>query len=309
MQQRRKIIGNSFLSIAILGALFLLVELIFQSFGRSICQTEGCRVVSQHTRFGDISIILIGLSTCALLAFFSFLTLYRNRTGFEKYINLILVVSLAAEGYFAGYQAFSIHAACFICLITLGIFLTLGMLRLLYGETNVLAGFLSFAAVLAFFYLVLPAERTVTFPEDELILFYSKECKYCAELMKEIDANNIRITHVLVGEYSGFLKQIGIEHVPTLYVNRRNQKIFLTGKEAISQYLFADKPKPAAAAVPGLVDKPKPAVKTVPGLIEPNRWEPYSLEPNRLPILNDTLLNTLNQSDDKGMCKETEKCD
>ncbi len=285
MQQHRKIIGNVFLSIALLGVFFFLVELIFQSFGRSICQTEGCRVVSQHARFGDISIILIGLVTCALLSFFSFLTLYRNRTEFEKYINLILVVSLAAEGYFAGYQAFSINAACFFCLITLGIFLTLGMLRLLYGETNVLAGFLSFAVVLALFYLVLPAERTVTFPEDELILFYSKECKYCTELMKEVDAHKIRITHVLVGEYSGFLKQIGIEHVPTLYVNRQNQKIFLTGTEAIGQYLFAN--------------KTKPAVKTVPGITEPNR----------LPILNDTLFNTLNASDDKGMCKETEKCD
>jgi len=29
-----------------------------------------------------------------------------------------------------------------------------------------------------------------------------------------------------------------IEHVPTLFVNKKNQKMFLTGKEAIDQYLF-----------------------------------------------------------------------
>ena len=36
-----------------------------------------------------------------------------------------------------------------------------------------------------------------------------------------------------------FLKNMGIENVPTLMVNDPYQKIFLTGKEAIDRYLLA----------------------------------------------------------------------
>jgi hypothetical protein len=34
------------------------------------------------------------------------------------------------------------------------------------------------------------------------------------------------------------LKNIGIEHVPTLFVNKKNHKQLLTGRDAIDQYLF-----------------------------------------------------------------------
>jgi hypothetical protein len=56
MNNSRKIFGKAFLATAMLGVLFLLTELIFQFLGKSICPTEGCRVVSQNARFGDISI-------------------------------------------------------------------------------------------------------------------------------------------------------------------------------------------------------------------------------------------------------------
>jgi len=43
---------------------------------------------------------------------------------------------------------------------------------------------------------------------------------------------------VLVTEYSSFLKSMGIEHVPTLYVNNGYEKTFLIGKDAIESYLL-----------------------------------------------------------------------
>ena len=56
--------------------LFVLTETIMQFFGKSICFTEGCKVVSQQVRYGEISILLIGLATFALLALFSALNRY-----------------------------------------------------------------------------------------------------------------------------------------------------------------------------------------------------------------------------------------
>lgn len=238
MNQSRKILGNAFLATAMLGALFLLTELIFQSLGKSICPTEGCRVVSQNARFGDISILLLGLSTFSLLAFLSYSALNRSRTDYEKYINLILVASLAAEGFFVGYLAFRIHMACIICLTTFGFFLILCILRLFSGEKEVAAGFLSFAGVFALFYLILPAGGSIRMPAAELVLFYSQDCKYCTEVREKIEAHKLPVTHLLVNEYSGLLKNIGIEHVPTLFVNKKNHKQLLTGRDAIDQYLF-----------------------------------------------------------------------
>jgi hypothetical protein len=70
-------------------------------------------------------------------------------------------------------------------------------------------------------------------------LFYSKDCKHCSEIMKDLEEKKVTVTHLTVAEYAGFLKNMGIEHVPTLMVNDPYQKIFLTGKDAIRQYLSA----------------------------------------------------------------------
>jgi len=306
LSYRRKVYDNVFLATAVLGALFIITEIIFQSFGKSICQTKGCEIVSQHSRFGDISILLIGLVTFSLLALLSFLALYRNRVSCNKYITLILVVSLAAEGFFVGYQAFRLQTLCVICAITFGFFLVLGIMRLLSGDKEVIAGFLSSAAVVSLFYLILPAGGAVRLPEEELVLFYSVDCRYCSEVREKIDAHKIQVSHLLVGEYSGLLKNIGIEHVPTLLVNKKNQKIFLTGREAIDQYLFVDslgqsqKDSTQSTAVQ-TKKKPLPAAR------------PRSQLPGMLFLPQGSSSKFLIQPADVGMCiegrAEEKKCD
>jgi uncharacterized membrane protein/glutaredoxin len=305
MQRKNKVVGNIFLATVVLGAVLVAAEIVFQFFDRSLCPTEGCRLVSNHTRFGDISILLIGLVTFSALAMMSYPALYKNRTRFERPINIVLVVSLAAEGFFTGYQAFSIHMACVFCLIMFAFFMALGILRFLYGEKEVVAGFLSFAGVFALFYLILPTGSTVSLPEEELTLFYSKDCKYCAEVMKEIEAGKMKVIHLDVREYAGYLKNIGIEHVPTLFVNKKNRKFFLTGKEEIVKYLFPDpkdekgKEKNAKTSIQKTKNKTSARVdksENAPGLLPEQLNSPANLFV--LPA-------------DDGMCKETlqdEKC-
>ena len=222
-----------------LATIFVLTEIIMQFFGKSICRTEGCKAVAQHVRYGDLSILFIGIVTFSLLALLSFLNRSANKKGLDQLINLILIVSLSCEGFFTGYQAFGIHIPCVLCLIILAIMVMLGILRLLAGETALIAGFVSLAAVFSMFYLVLPATTTVVLPEnDRLVLFYSKECKHCAEIMKEFEANKMPVTHLEVNGYAAYLKGMGIEYVPTLFVNSQYQKIFITGTDAIRRYLF-----------------------------------------------------------------------
>lgn len=228
------------MTVSVLAMLFVLTEIVMQFFGTSICYTEGCKVVSQQVRFGEISILLIGFVTFALLALLSSMNRYVISPGMSRFINLILIVSMACEGFFAGYQAFAVRTSCLFCLIVLGLVMLLGIIRFLSGEKELLAGFVSFAAVFAMLYLVLPVSTTVILPESErFVLFYSTECKHCAEVMKDVEENKLPVKHVEVNGYIAALKSMGIDSVPTLYVNDKYQKVFITGKEAIKRYLLA----------------------------------------------------------------------
>ncbi len=240
MQNGKQVYKRIFFALSSLAAVFVLTEIVMNSFGRSICQTEGCKVVAQYVRYGDISILLIGLATFSVLALLSLLDIYWSKTNAGSYINLLLIVSLACEGFFTGYQAFSIHTPCLFCLIIFAVIVVLGIVRLLEGEREVIAGFLSLVAVFSLLYLVMPAGVPVDLPAgDRFILFFSKDCKYCAEVIQNLDEKKINVKHLNVAEYSTFLKSMGIDTVPTLMVNSPSQKIFITGKEAILRYLVA----------------------------------------------------------------------
>ncbi len=249
MLERNRRYNKIFLAVSSLAALFVLTEMILQSFGKSICFSEGCKLTAQYARFGDISILFAGLFLFSSLAALAAAGLGNAKQSVVRLINLILVVALAGEGFFMGYLAFRIHTVCIFCIIVFGLLLTLGALRLLGGEKEIIAGFAAWAVVFSLQYLILPAGTTVNLPaNDRLILFYSKDCKHCAEIMKELDDDNIAVTHLPVSEYAGFLKNMGIDHVPTLMVNDQYQKLFLTGKDVIGRYLLscAQAKKPVA---------------------------------------------------------------
>jgi len=302
MRDRQKIIDKIFLGVSVAGALFILTELILQASGRSICSDVGCKVVARSARFGEISILLIGFLTFSLLIVLAIMSKHFYKPISEKYINFTIIVSLACEGFFVGYQAFRVHTPCTFCLIVFGSLITLGLLRILSREQDVIVGFAAMAAVFSLFYLILPAENRVTIPDRErLVLFYSKECNYCAQVINELEENNIPAEHVLVTGYVGFLKSMGIEHVPTLYVNNNNEKIFLTGKDEIERYL-----SPRAKAIKA-TSKPNGAALHA-------EKTSRSAETGSVDSTSDlfglqyTHLKTMSSSSEEGMCKENEEC-
>ncbi len=240
MQRYKQTFHAIFLIVSGLASLFVLTELVMKSFGKSLCVTEGCKMTAQSARFGDVSIFLVGLATFLSFASLTLLNRRIRKPVIERLINLILVVALAGEGFFMGYLAFRIHTLCLFCVTIFCFMVALGIARLLSGEKDILAGFAALFAIFIIQYLVLPAGVPVTLPVNErLILFYSKDCKHCTEVIQELDEKKISVAHLPVNEYVGFLKNMGIENVPTLMVNDPYQKIFLTGKDAITRYLLA----------------------------------------------------------------------
>gem|GEM_PF-814909 len=301
MQDRKHVLKKIFLAVSSLATIFVLTEIIMQLFGKSICQTEGCKVVAQHVRYGDISILLIGLVTFSLLSVLLYLDLYLNKTSAGPFINLVLVVSLACEGFFTGYQTFSIHTPCLYCLIILALMVVLGIIRLLAGHQEVIAGFLSLAAVFSMLYLVLPAGVQVDLPAgDRFILFFSKDCKYCAEVIKNLDEKKIMVKHLDVTEYSAFLKSMGIDTVPTLMVNAPAQKLFITGKDAILRYLLSCNTPPQETNANGgrKTKKDASAAVSVPGMSAAGD----------IFILPSLLTTPSVSAAEDGMCKQDEVC-
>jgi len=289
-----------FLIVSALGSLYLLIEAILQSLGKSICATEGCKVVAQYSRFGDLVMVLLGLAMVASIAFLAAQGMRSSNARRERMLVILLSVSLAGEGVLAGYQLFWLHAVCIFCLSVFGLFVVLGGLRILAGRREVIAGFAALFAVLGFFYLLLPAGGSPLPLDRKYVLFYSADCKHCAEIRKELEDRKIDAAHLLVREYSAYLKNMGIEHVPTLMVNGPFEKVFLTGTEAIRAYLSCQ-PAPPPSSKAAKQPKPAPAAKER-GIGQPagqlNLFAP-SIGPDQI----------FNPRPDDGLCKEDVKCD
>jgi len=290
---------TTFFILSVLGALFLLVEAGLQLFGKSICVSGGCGLVAQLARFGDLSLILIGFVVLAFLALLSGLNQKRRSGLLDSAINLALIAALAAEGFLVGYQVFWLTEVCLLCLSVFGILFSLGLLRLFAGWKEAAAGFATFAVVLSLVGFVLPPRGTALPSDKKMVLFYSTDCPHCSEIKEAIDKDQLDITPVLVKEYTATLKNLGVDSVPTLFVNGRYEKLILTGKEAIRRYLAACQSSGiSTSSVSGApVSKIKSSIKSeASGSVYP--FSPWGT-PN--PVFN--------PSTDEGVCKEEQKCE
>ncbi len=291
-----------FLAVSVLSTLTLLVESVLQFFGKSICATEGCKVVAQYTRFGDLTMVLLGLGTVALITVLAIQELRSVSVRSERTINFLLVVSLAGEGFFVGYQLFRLDAVCVFCLGVFGIFVVLGGFRILSGQREVIAGFGALLAVLGLFYLILPAGGTALPRDSKYILFYSADCKYCSEIRKELDEKKIDVRHVEIKEYAATLKNLGIEHVPTLMVNGPREKVFLTGTDAIRRHLLTcEQARPAPQKKQASRTAPRPGKTQTTSEQGAGSLTPFSPGGG-----SNFIFSPL---PDTGICKEDAKCD
>ncbi len=288
-----------FFIVSVLGAIYLLVEAGLQVFGRSICVSGGCRLVAQLARFGDLSMILVGFVALTFLALLSGLNRKKQSGLLDFAINLALIAALAAEGFFVGYQVFWLTEVCLLCLSVFGIFVSLGLLRLFAGWKEAAAGFAAFAVVLCFVGFVLPPRGTALPSDKKMMLFYSTECPHCSEILEEIEKNKLEIIPVLVKDYTATLRNLGVDSVPTLFVNGRYEKLILTGKEAIRRYLAACQSSGVAAPS----GSGAPTSRKESGLISRDSGAMLPLPPLGAPNL------LLNPSTDEGVCKEEQKCD
>ncbi len=290
-----------FLLTGALGTLYLLVETVLQLLGKSICASEGCKVVSQFTRFGDLSMVLLGVAALSLLTVLAARSMRKASAFGDRVINVLLVAALAGEGFLSGYQLLHLHILCVFCVSVLGIYIVLGLLRVLAGHREVLSGFGALLAVAAMLYLILPSGGDALPLDRKYVLFFSPDCKHCSEIRTEIEHQGMDMLHVNVKEHAATLKHLGIEHVPTLMVNGPYEKVFLTGTDAIRRYLATCQ----SSSLPARSSPPR--IRSTSTVSSSSRSAPQPDMLNPISPIG-TPGQIFNPPPDEGLCKEDAKC-
>ncbi|GAB6182497.1 vitamin K epoxide reductase family protein [Thermodesulfovibrio hydrogeniphilus] len=216
----------------LLGLLFSLTELILHFYNKSLCKTEGCRIVESFVRGGDIVLLLIGILLFSVLFYLSI------KQKFPYIHSALLIISLATEGYLLGFQSFIIKEFCVFCLTIFTILFISAVLRLIQGRRELAFAFLSFVSVFFITYFVNPQINEM--PSAQYVLLYSKDCPHCKEVIQLCTQMSIPVHAVDVKEVSGILKSLKINSVPVLYCNQGTEKKFIVGADSIKQYLFAN---------------------------------------------------------------------
>ena len=230
-----------------LGVFYVLCELILYFQNKTLCYTEGCKVI-MGLASNEFFILLIGL-----ILFFSLNILFmiNPKKNVFPIIDTILVSALAVEGYLLGIQFFALSQFCEFCL---GVFLLISLIAIIYmlsyRRFTTIFGFISFIAVFLGTYLVSPPSLGLSLdhmafihyikgkPNTKWYLFTKKDCPHCEEIL-----------HYCLNQYQGdldlyvcsaqkcslLLKTLGINTVPVLLIEGNARKEIIVGESCIME--------------------------------------------------------------------------
>lgn len=218
-----------------LGFTLSFIELVLSFFNKSLCDAYSCKLVANYVRYGESILILIGVVT-----FLSLILLELSKLRLKEHlIDAILIAALSSEGLLLSFQIFSLKVICYFCFSIFLIFLIIVIVRLIQKHYLMIFAFVSFISVFFVGYLVMPNLSPLSYGYD---LFYSKTCPHCERTIAFLKNAHINVNLYNVNEYKNFLNNIGINQVPVLFVNLKDQKKFIVGQENIEKYF--SKPKP-----------------------------------------------------------------
>ncbi len=221
---------NPFSLLYLFGFLFVSIELFFKLSGKSLCQTEGCRIVESFVKGGEFVLLLSGV---ALFGFLFILSLKRKA---EYFHSIILLIALSIEGYLLGFQSFIIQEFCLFCLIVFSILFISAILRLIKGRKEIALALISFVSV--FFITFVVNSQINEFPSSQYVLIYSKNCPVCKEIIQYCKQMSISVETIEAKKVSSILKTLNINSVPVLLYNEGHEKRFIIGAKNIKEYLL-----------------------------------------------------------------------
>ncbi len=236
--------------------------------GEGLCFNNGCEIVDSLTLVDPLIFNLVGF----VFFFIAAIGLSRARRGsdlWQRFISLLLLAGLAAEGVLLAFQVIISQALCSYCLIILALIV---LANLFMGPKQFFKGAIIFSAILlASFSLdyhggtVRPQpleEGTMARYQPEqsskqVYLFISSTCKYCQSVLTSLENSNAcTINFNPIDSYAGFsfpdadmaasysprinltfLKKLGILEVPVLLHKEGPSMSLLSGEQAIREFV------------------------------------------------------------------------
>ncbi|MCS7214840.1 MAG: hypothetical protein RMI30_00745 [Thermodesulfovibrio sp.] len=234
----KKIKVNSFLYL--FAFLVILTETILNIYGKSVCTTEGCRIVESFVKGGNLFLLFSGLFLFGTLFFISIYKFPKSFDSFVEYVHSgILIGALSVEGYLLGFQTFIIKEFCFFCITVFGLIFIGSLLRMFEKRYEMILSFSGFVSIFLMTYVVNPEISHI--PSNKYTLVYSKDCIHCEEVIQFCKSNSISIQTVEAKNITGILKSLRIDYVPVLFCDEGDIRKIIIGPDNIKDYLLTTK--------------------------------------------------------------------
>lgn len=215
-----------FQKIAIIGIVWVGIEIFLSIFHKSICTTSGCTIAASYNRYPELVMLLIGI-----LIFIILFILKAKRQ--DKLLDIILIGVLASEGYLQAFEIFSVHTFCIFCtgvfLTVLGLFIT----RAIENKEILLKGLFSFLFV--FFTVFLINNPTLNI-KNQYTLLYLPGCPHCEHTEELLNQNKIPYQKINASYHKGLLISMGIEEAPVMFVKTSYGYKILVGSSNIESF-------------------------------------------------------------------------
>ncbi len=252
--------------IALLGSIITLVQIVLLVNEKDgICLNDGCEVVDSLTTVPPI-LFSVGGFLFFQTIFWGIWFAGKNRNDL-RFVNIVLLAALAAEGVLLSFQHVVAQTFCSYCLIILALVV---LLNVLAGARHFISGTAIFAAIFLSFTVLqfsgssLSLERldSGTFAvlegseTEKHYLFFSSTCNYCEEVISSIEDDTCTIRFNPIDEIDEFalddaerpgnydpavnravLQSLGLNQIPVLLVSRDSGFQVINGSAPIREYL------------------------------------------------------------------------
>ena len=253
-----------FVAVSGLGIIYAGTGLTSFFKGAGLCASDGCSAIASAARFGETPVIILGVLFFLGLTGLSWLSLNKKNVIVDPLVGVVLTAGCAVEGFLVGYQAFMAGSLCRYCIGIAGFVAVLAVVYVLANRAKwwTAPGFAAvFLGVLMMTAMVkvpetwpgtwigmssvgtekIGTEKIGTISGNQYYLIFGKDCSNCKDVINFCRQNsneNLVMTLCPVEKCRPFLKSLGVQEVPTLYVDKGSKKEIIIGKRDILAYLY-----------------------------------------------------------------------
>lgn len=248
--------------------------------GEGVCFNDGCSIVDSLTLIDPLYFNAAGF-LFFLVAAIGLGSARRGSELWRRFISILLLAALAAEGVLFSFQVIISEAFCSYCLIILSL---ITLMNLFMGLKQIFKGVIIFVSVLLASFVLdyhggslkphpletgTVARLTSETSDKEVFLFVSSSCEHCKKVITylgdnrtctvnfnpidRIDSfplNDVEITDSYDPAVNlGFLKRMEIMEIPVLLSRTESTMTLLKGEQAIQAFIDEQCRTNAAAAM------------------------------------------------------------